>query len=99
MAKKKAAPWSMNVKTAASAAKKSIAETSKVVESKTTKLDLKTAKTGRPLDMEGEKVKVLIGIDARDWAKKIAVMEGDSMTKYLTNLVFADAKKKGYLKE
>ncbi len=92
MAKKKApAPWSMNVKTVASAAKKSIAETSKV--------EVKTTKTGRPLDLEGEKVKVLIGIDARDWAKKIAVMEGDSMTKYLTNLVFEDARKKGYLKE
>ncbi|GEM_PF-5249845 len=96
MAKKKApAPWSMNVKTTASAAKKSIEKTI----AETSKVELKTTKTGRPLDLEGEKVKVLIGIDARDWAKKIAVMEGDSMTKYLTNLVFADAKKKGYLKE
>ena len=42
MAKKKApAPWSMNVNTAKAAAKKSIAETSKV--------DPKTTKTGRPL--------------------------------------------------
>lgn len=96
MAKKKAvAPWSMNVKTTASAAKKSIeksiAETSKVKSDET--------KVGRPLDLEGKKVKVLIGIEARDWARKISVMEGGSMAKYLTNLVFADAKKKGYLKE
>lgn len=98
MAKKKEAPWSMNIKTTAEAAKKSIKETNKVAKKVVNKMVAEPTKVGRPLDMEGEKVKVLIGIEARDWAKKIAVMEGDSMTKYLTGLVLADAKKKGYLK-
>ena len=84
MAKKKS--WGINLDTAKDAAEDSIRETSHAKPKK---------KVGRPKTVIDQTAKVQIYEEARKLAKKVSVLEETTMTDYISELIKADAKKKG----
>lgn len=84
MAKKKS--WGLNLDTTKEAAKSSIQETSHTRPKK---------KVGRPKTVVEQTAKVQIYEVARKLAKKVSVMDEITMTNYISELIYADAKKKG----
>lgn len=91
MAKKNKASWLPKESDIQSAAKTSI--------QKTSNLDTPKKKVGRPKAIKGDTIQVQVSVEARDWLKKLAIMEETTMMEYLTDLILKNAKDKGYLKE
>lgn len=84
MAKKKS--WGINLDTAKDAAKDSIQKTSHTKPKK---------KVGRPKVVIDQTAKVQIYEDARVLAKKVSVLGEITMTDYISQLIYEDAKEKG----
>lgn len=99
MAKKKANnSWLPPADATESAAKESIEKTTKPQPRAKSKPKPVKKKVGRPRALQEETIQVQVSKAARDWAKKVSVMEGTTMIEYLTALILKDAKDRGYLK-
>lgn len=90
MAKKKS--WGINLDTTKSAAEEAIQKTSHTKPRKPAK---PKKKVGRPKQIEKPTTQIKIYVEARDLLRKLAAMEGIIMTDYVSELIHADAKKKG----
>lgn len=94
MAKKNNASWLPPADATKSAAKKAI--------QKTSNLETVKKKTGRPVGrpkaIKGETIQVQVSKEARDWAKKLAVMEETTMMEFITELILKEATERGFKK-